>query len=120
MLWDVMVYCDRYIEHRRPDMVVLLKNEKRAFVVDFAVPGDGRVIEKEREKKARYAYLADELSKMWSVKVTVIPIVVGCLGGVSSQLSKSLHLLSCECPVFLLQKAALLGSCRILRHVLSL
>ena len=48
--------------------------------MDFSAPADQRVKLKENEKKDKYPDLARELKKLWHMKVTVIPIVIGTLG----------------------------------------
>ena len=53
---------------------------------DFAVPADLRVKLKESEKKDRYLNLARELKRLWNIKVTVIPLVIGVLGTVTKRL----------------------------------
>ena len=47
--------------------------------MDFAVRADHRVRLKEIEKKNKYLDFAKELKKLWNMKVTVIPIVIGTL-----------------------------------------
>ena len=51
--------------------------------MDFAVPADDRIKLKEREKKNKYFNLAGELEKLWNMKVTIIPIVIGAFDTVS-------------------------------------
>ena len=48
--------------------------------MDFAVPTDHIVKPKESEKRDKYQDLAREFKKLWSMKVTVIPLVIGALG----------------------------------------
>ena len=59
--------------------------------MDFAVPADHRVKLKEGEKKEKYLDLARELKKLWNMKVTVIPIVIGALGTVTKGLVQGLE-----------------------------
>ena len=47
---------------------------------NFAVPADHRIKLKESEKKDQYLDLARELKKLWNMKVTIIPIVIGAHG----------------------------------------
>ena len=56
--------------------------------MDFAVPANHRVKLKESEKKDNYLDLAREVKKLWNMKVTVIPIVIGALGTVTKGLVK--------------------------------
>ena len=58
--------------------------------MDFAVPADHRVKLKVSEKKDRYLDLAKELKKLWNMKFTVIPIVIGALGAVTKVLIQEL------------------------------
>ena len=48
-------------------------------IVDFAVLTDHRINLKECEKKDKYLDLARELKKLWNMKVTIVPIVIGVL-----------------------------------------
>ncbi len=45
---------------------------------------------KEREEKDKYLDLARELKKLWNMKVTIAPIVIGALGTISKGLLKGL------------------------------
>jgi len=83
------------------------------------VPADARVEEKEQEEMDRYQDLARELKRLWKVETKVIPVVVGALGTVTKSLEKNLKKAGSNVTVELLQKAALLGTSRILRRVLN-
>ena len=50
--------------------------------MDFAVPADLRVKLKENEKKDKYFDFPRELKKMWNMKETFIPTVIGVLSTV--------------------------------------
>ena len=54
-------------------------------IVDFAVPADHRIKLKECEKRDKYLDLARELKKLWNMKVTIIPIVVGAFGTLTKE-----------------------------------
>ena len=84
ILWDMMIQCDRYIECRKPDIVVIDNKDKTCLIIDIAVPGDTRVRSKEEEKIEKYQELKEEIGKIWNMKkVIVIPVVVGALGVVT-------------------------------------
>ena len=53
--------CDNIIEARRPDIVLVEKNEKTCMIVDTAVPGEGTVHEKEVETIEKYQELRREI-----------------------------------------------------------
>ena len=60
-------------------------------IADFTVPADHRIHLKEREKKDKYLDLAREIKKLWNMKVTIGPIVIGALGTVTKELLKGLE-----------------------------
>ena len=60
--------------------------------MNFGVPVDHRVKLKECKKKDTFQDLARELKKLWNMKVTVIPIVIGALGTVTKGLVQGLGL----------------------------
>ena len=78
------------IEARRPDLVVVDKKERRCKIIDFTVPGDSRIVEKEKGKMKKYQDLGRELQKIWNVKVKIIPLVVGSLGAILKQFGNTL------------------------------
>ena len=47
------------------------------IIVHFAVPVDHRIRLKECEKKDKYLDLARELKKIWNMKVTIVPMLIG-------------------------------------------
>ena len=53
ILWDVMIQWDREIKARKPDIVVVNKNERSCAIIDIAKAGDIRASEKVKEKIER-------------------------------------------------------------------
>ena len=41
--------------------------------------------------RIKYLDLARELKKLWNIKVTIVPIVIGAFGTITKRLSKSLE-----------------------------
>ena len=60
ILWDFSIQTDHVIEARRPDLVVVDKKERSCKIIDFAVPGDSRIEEKEKDKIEKYQDLGTE------------------------------------------------------------
>ena len=81
-MWDFSIQTDHVIEARRPKLVVVDKVERSCKIIDFAVPGDSRIEEKEKGKIEKYQDLGMKLQKIWNVKVKIIPLVVGFLGAI--------------------------------------
>ena len=77
ILWDFSIQTDNVIKARRPESVLVDKKERSCKIINFAVPGDSRIEEKEKDKIEKYQNLGSELQK--NVKVKIIPFVVGSL-----------------------------------------
>ena len=72
---------------------------------------------KEREKRDKYQDFAKEQRKIWNMKVTVIPLVVGALDTVTKGLVQGLEDLEIRGWVKTIHTTILLRSARILRRV---
>ena len=111
---------DHLIPARRPDLIIINKKKKRICkIVDFAVPVDHRINQKECEKKDIYLDLPRELKKLWNMKVTIVPIVIAALGTITKGLLKGQEDLEVGGRVETIQMTALLRTARILRRVLE-
>ena len=121
LLWDFTIQCDRMVEARRPDIVFVDKKKREIKILDVAVPGDGRVKDKELEKIEKYQLLKEEVGRIWGMKkVKVIPVVIGAPGAISDKFDKHTEEIGVQIRLQVIQKTALLGTARILRNVLSL
>ena len=121
ILWDFLVQCDRTITACKPDLILVNKQAKEAIIVDVAVPKDRLVADREAEKIQKYQELRRELARIWNLrKVTVVPIVIGALGGVTEKLPDHLAKLTKRLNVAQLQKSVLFSSTNILRTVLDM
>ena len=89
--WDFEIQTNHLISPRRPDQIIIDKKKRTCRIVDFAAPADRRVRLKESEIKDKYLDLARELKKLWNMKVTIIPIVIGALGTVTKGLIQGLE-----------------------------
>ena len=90
MLWDFSIQTDHVIEARTQDLALVDKKERSCKIIDFAVPGDSRIEEKEKDKMEKYQDLGRELQKIWNVKVKIIPLVVGSLGVIPKEFGNRL------------------------------
>ena len=120
VLWDFEIRTDRIVTARRPDLLVIDKQEKTAKIIDVAVPLDKNVRDKEGEKVEKYQDLKLEIQRLWNVKAEVIPVVVGALGAVSTKLDHHLQRIPGDHNMRKLIKQGILGSAHILRRVLDL
>ena len=110
ILWDFNIHTDH----------VLDKTERKCHLVDVAMPGDKRIELKEQEKIDNYSELRWEVKKIWNLsQVVVAPIGTGALGVTLKKLKHSLKKLDVKSSIKLFQKAALLGTAKIVRQVLD-
>ena len=105
---------------RRPDITIFDKERRKCQLIDIACPGDNRVAEKEDEKIDKYRDLAREVSKLWNVKVEIIPVVIGALGTIPKLLESRIKDIGISIKTAQIQKPVLLGTARILRKVLEI
>ena len=68
VLWDFRVQTDHHLEHNRPDIVVLEKEDRTCSVIDVACPFDTRVLEKEQEKMEKNQDLKEKSGRSGTVK----------------------------------------------------
>ena len=98
----------------------MIKKHHECQIIDFAIPYDTRVHDKEVEKIDKYLDLAKKLKKVWDIKVIVIPFVVGALGTPAKELEKRLKTIGIEIKITELQKTVLIHTSRILQKVIEM
>ena len=120
VLWDMTFFSDKKLPHNRPDISIFDKNERKWKLIDVAVPFDGNVPKTENEKVDRYQDLVFEIDRLYRTPAEVIPIVVGALGTVTSNLMPALNKLEMGHTLGSIQMTALLHTAHILRKVLQI
>ena len=119
-MWDFIIQTDHVIEARRLDLVLVDKKYRIYKIIDFAVPGNNRIEEKEGDKIEKYQDLGRELQKIWNVKVKIIALVLGSLGGIPKQFSNRLKQIGITVGKVQVEKIVLLGTAKILIKVLEI
>ena len=110
ILWDFSIQTDHVIEARRPDLVVVDKKERSCEIIDFAVPGDSKIEEKEKDKIEKYQDLGRELQKLWNVRVKIIPLLIGSLVAIPKQFGNRLKQIGITAGKAQVRKTILLGT----------
>ena len=90
VLWNQAVHTDREVTANRPDIIIKNNKEKKCTLIDVANPTDRNVVQKEGEKKLKYKSLGMEIQRMWNLKSTIIPVIIGANGIVTRSLRKNL------------------------------
>ncbi|XP_074609279.1 uncharacterized protein LOC141863586 isoform X3 [Acropora palmata] len=80
ILWDMPIQTDREIKANRPDIVIKDKQEKSCLLIDMSIPTEKNTSVKVTEKLSKYKDLEIEIERMWGMKATTIPVVIGALG----------------------------------------
>ena len=70
---------DRVIEANRPDVVIENKQEKSRLLIDMSIPTEKNTSVKVTEKLSKYKDLEIKVERMWGMKATTIPVVIGAL-----------------------------------------
>ena len=120
VLWDFDIHTDRTIQANRPDIVVKNHNDKTCFLIDVSVPSDTNVSLKIFEKLSKYKDLEVEVTKMWHLKTTTLPVVIDALGIVAKTAPNYVSQIPGAPTLTELQKITLMGTAHILRQVLSM
>jgi len=111
-------YTDREVTANRPDNLIKNKKEKTCTLIDVAIPADRNVAQKEAEK-LKYKSLCTELQRMWNLKCTIVPVIIGATGIVTRSLRKNLEAVPGKHSIDSLQKTAIIGTSHIIRKVLQ-
>ncbi|XP_020899453.1 uncharacterized protein LOC110238147 [Exaiptasia diaphana] len=120
IMWDMPIQTDREIKANRPDIVVKNKKEKTCLLIDMSIPTERNTSVKTSEKLSKYKDLEIEIQRMWGMKTTTIPVVIGALGLIKKGMEKYVKKIPGNIRVQEIQKVALLGPAHILRRALSI
>ena len=63
ILWDFKIQTDQHLKHNRPDIVLHDKEKNECKIIGVACPFDGRVIEREEEKRENTRILEEKWQK---------------------------------------------------------
>ena len=85
-------------------IIIIIIKEKTCTLIDVAIPADRNVVQKEAEKKLKYKSLSTEVQRMWDLKCTIIPVIIGATGIVMRSLRKNLEAVPGKHSIDSLQK----------------
>jgi hypothetical protein len=116
LYFDRTVLTDIHIQHNRPDIIILNKQQKQAYLLDIAVPNSHNI----------YIYIYLELSvatrNLWCLeKISILPFIISATGIVPQSLFENVKILDLENTLVVeIQKGILLYSCHIVRKFLNI
>ena len=85
----------------------------------MAIPADRNVVQKEAGKKLKYKSLCMEMQRIWNLKCTIVPVIIGAIGIVTRSLKKNLGTIPGKHSIDSPQKTAVLGTSHIIRKALQ-
>ena len=91
MSWNQAVHRDRKFTANRQDIIIKITKKKTCTLIDVAIPADRNAEQKDAEKKLKYKSLCIEIHRMWNLKCTIIPVIIGATGIVTRSLRKNLE-----------------------------
>ena len=104
VVWNQAVHTDREVTAIRPVIIIENKKEKTRTLIDR------NVVQKEEDKKLKYKSSCIEIQRMWNLKCTIIPVIIGATGIVTRSLRKNLEAVPGKHSTDSLQKTAILGT----------
>ena len=119
-LWDISIHTDRTIPANTPDIVLKNKKDKTCLLIDMTTPLDTNTLVKTTEKLTKYKDLEIEVERMWGLKTTAVPVVMGALGTIKKDMESYSNKIPGNINIHELQKITLLSTAHPLRRVLSI
>ena len=86
----------------------------------MSIPTDKNISVKEFDKLNKYKDLEIEIEKMWRLKTTMVPVIIGALGMVKKGTEKHLQKIPGGHKLKEVQKIVLTSTAHILRKALSI
>jgi hypothetical protein len=122
LYFDRTVLTDIHIQHNRPDIIILNKQQKQAYLLDIAVPNSHNITQTYNTKINKYLELSVAMRNLWCLeKNLILPFIISATGIVPQSLFKNLKILDLENTLVVeIQKGILLYSCHIVRKFLNI
>jgi hypothetical protein len=122
LYFDWTVLTDIHIKHNRPDIIILNKQQKQAYLLDIAVPNSHNITQTYNTKINKYLELSVAMRNLWCLeKISILPLVISATGIVPQSLFKNLKILDLDNTLVVeIQKGILLYSCHIVRKFLNI
>jgi hypothetical protein len=79
------------IKHNRPDIIILNKQQKQAYLLNIAVPNSHNITKTYNTKINKYLELSVAMRNLWCLeKISILPLVISATGIVPQSLFKNL------------------------------
>jgi hypothetical protein len=122
LYFDRIVLTDIHINYNRPDIIILNKQQKQAYLLDIAVPNSHNITQTYNTKINKYLEFSVAMRNIWCLeKKLILPLIISAPGIVPQSLFKNLNILDLgNTLVVEIQKGILLYSCHNVRKFLNI
>ena len=120
ILWDMSIHTDRTIPANQPDIVLKNKKGKTCLFIDTTIPLETNISVNTMEKLNKYKNLEIKVERMWGLKTTTVPVVMGALSTIKKDMENYTNKIPGNINIHELQKITLLSTAHLLRRVLSI
>jgi hypothetical protein len=78
LYFDRTVLTDIHIQHNRPDIIILNKQQKQAYLLDIAVPNSHNITQTYNTKINKYLELSVAIRNLWCLEKICTPAKLPC------------------------------------------
>jgi hypothetical protein len=76
LYFDRTVLTDIHIQHNGPDIIILNKQQKQAYLLDIAVPNSHNITQTYNKKINKYLELSVAMRNLWCLeKISILPLI---------------------------------------------
>lgn len=117
LYYDRTIVTDKTVHYNRPDITLVDKKKKIAYLIDIAVPNSHNLSSTITEKTQKYEELKCEIKRIWKLnEAHILPVVISTTGIIPSALLQNIKALGLDPNLFgTMQKAVILNTTRIVR-----
>jgi len=119
VLWNQAVHTAREVTANRPDEIIKKQKRENMHTDRCGNTRRQKCCAKGIGKEVKYKSLCIEIQRMWNLKCTIVPVIIGATRIVTRSLRKNLEVILGKHSIDSLQKTATLGTSHIIRKVLQ-
>ena len=101
-------------------IIIITRRTKPCLLIDIPTPLDSKTSVKTKEKLNKYKDSEIEVERMWGLKTTTVPLVLGARGTIKKDRENYSNKIPGNTNIHELQKIALLTTTHLLRRVFSI
>jgi len=118
VLWKQGVHTEREVKVNKPRKIIKKKKEKTCTLKYMAKPAH-KFLSKRKGKKLNDKGFCIEIQRMWDLKYTILPVIIGATGIVTRSLRKNLESVPGKYSIDPLLMSTILGTSQIIQKVLQ-